>query len=133
MPAGCWRRQTDAPLLLFLDADVRLVPDAVARVWRRCRRAGWRCCRGFRGRSLGGWMEWMLLPLIHFVLLGFLPMGRMRKTTKGVCGGVRAVHLAEREAYFACGGHAAIRETRHDGLRLPRVSASMDFGRILWT
>ena len=62
----------------------------------------------------------MLLPLIHFVLLGLLPMGRMRKTTKvAYAAGCGQFFLAEREGYFACGGHAAIRDTRHDGLRLP--------------
>jgi hypothetical protein len=67
-------------------------------------------------------MERMLLPLIHFVLLGLLPMGRMRKTTKpAYAAGCGQFFVAEREAYFACGGHAAIKETRHDGLRLPRL------------
>jgi hypothetical protein len=67
-------------------------------------------------------MERMLLPLIHFVLLGFLPMGRMRKTTKpAYAAGCGQFFMAERAAYLACGGHAAIRETRHDGLRLPEL------------
>jgi hypothetical protein len=67
-------------------------------------------------------MERLLLPLIHFVLLGFLPMGQMRKTTDpAYAAGCGQFLLAEREAYFASGGHAAIRETRHDGLRLPQL------------
>ena len=49
-------------------------------------------------------------------------MGRMRASTKSsYAAGCGQFFLADREAYFASGGHAAIRETRHDGLRLPQV------------
>jgi hypothetical protein len=77
---------------------------------------------GFPRQITVGWMERMLLPLIHFVLLSFLPLGRMRATTDpAFSAGCGQFFLAEREAYFASGGHAAIRETRHDGLRLPQM------------
>ena len=67
-------------------------------------------------------MEWMLLPLIHFVLLGFLPISRMRAgTDPEFAAGCGQFLMARREAYFACGGHSGIRETMHDGLRLPRL------------
>ena len=119
---ACWvlAQETDAALMLFLDADVRVGPDALARCVGEMRARGVALMSGFPRQILGGWMERMLLPLIHFVLLGLLPMGRMRKTTKvAYAAGCGQFFLAEREAYFACGGHAAIRDTRHDGLRLP--------------
>ena len=121
---ACWvlAQESDAPLMLFLDADVRVAPDAVARCVREMRVRGVALLSGFPRQVLGGWVERMLLPLIHFVLLGLLPMGRMQKTTKvAYAAGCGQFFLAEREAYFACGGHAAIRDTRHDGLRLPRL------------
>ncbi len=119
---ACWvlAQETDAPLLLFLDADVRVTPDAVARCVAEMQARGVALLSGFPRQILGGWMERMLLPLIHFVLLGLLPMGRMRKTTKvAYAAGCGQFFLAERECYFACAGHSAIRDTRHDGLRLP--------------
>jgi len=119
---ACWvlAQEADAPLLLFLDADVRVRPDAVVRCVAEMRARKVALLSGFPRQILGGWMERMLLPLIHFVLLGLLPMERMRKTTKvAYAAGCGQFFLAEREAYFACGGHAAIRDTRHDGLRLP--------------
>lgn len=131
LPAGwngkqraCWRlaQETTAPLLLFLDADVRVVPDALARCSAEMRVGGIDLLSGFPRQITVGWMEKMLLPLIHFVLLGFLPMGRMRGSTKAAyAAGCGQFFLADREAYFASGGHAAIRETRHDGLRLPQA------------
>jgi hypothetical protein len=120
---ACWvlAQATDAPLMLFLDADVRVGPEAVARCVGEMQRRKVALLSGFPRQIVGGWMERMLLPLIHFVLLGLLPMPRMRKTTKvAYAAGCGQFFLAEREAYFACGGHAAIRDTRHDGLRLPQ-------------
>ena len=131
LPAGwngkqraCWllAQETKAPLLLFLDADVRIMPETIARCGAEMQRSGVALLSGFPRQITVGWMERMLLPLIHFVLLGFLPMGRMRTSTKvGYAAGCGQFFLADRDAYFASGGHAAIRETRHDGLRLPQA------------
>ena len=54
-----------------------------------------------------GFVEWLLLPLIHFVLLGFLPVARMRKTTDpAMAAGCGQFMLVERQAYFTSGGNA---------------------------
>ncbi len=121
---ACWllAQEATAPLLLFLDADVRAMPDALARCVAEMQLRRVALLSGFPRQVMSGWTDRMLLPLIHFVLLGLLPMGRMRKTMKpAYAAGCGQFFLTEREAYFACGGHAAIRKTRHDGLRLPRL------------
>lgn len=121
---ACWllAQETSAPLLLFLDADVRIMPDTLARCSAEMHVSGVALLSGFPRQITVGWMERLLLPLIHFVLLGFLPMGRMRASTKaGYAAGCGQFFLVDRRSYFASGGHAAIRETRHDGLRLPQV------------
>jgi hypothetical protein len=121
---ACWllAKEASAAMLLFLDADVRVTPDAVMRCAAEMQVRKVALLSGFPRQTTIGWMERMLLPLIHFVLLGFLPMGRMRKTIRvGYAAGCGQFFLADREAYFASGGHAAIRETRHDGLRLPQA------------
>jgi hypothetical protein len=121
---ACWllAQETTAPLLLFLDADVRIGPDALACCAAQMQTSRAALLSGFPRQITIGWMEKLLLPLIHFVLLGFLPMGRMRRTTKpAYSAGCGQFFLVERDVYFASGGHAAIRETRHDGLRLPEL------------
>jgi hypothetical protein len=66
--------------------------------------------------------EKLLIPLIHVVLLGFLPMWRMRRSTHpSYASGVGQLFVARREAYEFCGGHQAIASSRHDGVDLPRV------------
>jgi glycosyltransferase involved in cell wall biosynthesis len=120
---ACWllAQEAAAPLLLFLDADVRLEPDALVRCIAEMQMRKVALLSGFPRQIMVGWAERLLLPLIQFVLLGFLPMGRMRKTTKvGYAAGCGQFFLADSDAYFRSGGHAAIRETRHDGLKLPQ-------------
>ena len=69
------------------------------------------------------------MPLIHFVLLGFLPMGSMRRSTvPSVAAGCGQFLMVDRDAYFASGGHNVIRETMHDGLLLPRALRRAGFG-----
>jgi hypothetical protein len=127
---ACWllAQESSAALMLFLDADVRLEKDAVARCVGELKRREVALLSGFPRQITVGWLEKLLLPLIHFVLLGFLPIGKMRSTTRpAYAAGCGQFFLVERAAYFASGGHAAIRATRHDGLRLPQAMRAAGF------
>ncbi len=159
LPAGwngkqhaCWQgaQAADTPLLCFVDADVRLQPETLARMATLLVHGDGRpsaapalsthvanatvlaapgtakrsaaLVSGFPWEQTGTPLEWLLLPLIHFVLLGLLPMRFLRLTTApGLAAGCGQFLLVDRTAYFAAGGHAAMRETMHDGLRLPRL------------
>lgn len=111
------------PLLVFIDADVRLAPDALVRIASdMASRPGVALASGVPRQELGSFSERLLLPLIHFILLGFLPMDAMRRTRwPALSAGCGQLFIARRDAYFASGGHAAIRTTLHDGLALPRA------------
>ncbi len=121
---ACWTlahaAQTD--ILCFIDADVRLEPEAIQRMSAFLKSSDAALVSGFPRQITTSPLEWMLLPLIHFVLLGFLPLSRMRAgTDPALAAGCGQFLMVRREAYFASGGHAAIRETMHDGLRLPKL------------
>ena len=109
-------------LLVFVDADVDLEPDAVARIRAELDRRDADLVSGFPRQLTGSFLERLLIPLIHFVLLGFLPLLGMRRSPKPAfaagCGQLMAVR---REAYERAGGHRSIRGSRHDGLALPRA------------
>jgi hypothetical protein len=110
------------PFLVFVDADVRLAPDALGRMLEFMERNDVALASGVPYQQLGTFSERLLLPLIHFVLLAFLPIQRMRRTTSPACSaGCGQLFIACREAYRACGGHAGIRNSLHDGIQLPRV------------
>ncbi len=110
------------PLLAFVDADVRLAPEGLARLIGFLDRSGADLVSGVPRQETGTFLERLLIPLIHFLLLGFLPLGRMRRSRHpAYAAGCGQLFLARREAYERAGGHAAIRATRHDGLELPRA------------
>jgi hypothetical protein len=109
-------------LLVFVDADVRLAPDALARIaaFMRERKVG--LISGFPHQETVTLMEKLIIPLIHFLLLGFLPIGWMRRSRAPAFGaGCGQLIGVRREAYAAAGGHAAIRASLHDGVTLPRA------------
>ena len=107
-------------LLVFVDADVRLAPDAVARMAGFMQRHDAGLASGFPRQVTITWSERLLLPLIHFLLLGYLPMPIMRRLSAASLGaGCGQLFIARRGAYRAAGGHAAIRASLHDGLTLP--------------
>ncbi len=121
---ACWSLAQLATFntLCFIDADVRLAPDALASMVTFLGESSAQLVSGFPRQITETWLEWLLLPLIHFLLLGFLPISRMRKgTDPSFAAGCGQFLMVDGSAYFASGGHAAIRETMHDGLRLPRL------------
>jgi 1-acyl-sn-glycerol-3-phosphate acyltransferase len=73
-------RNAKHDVLCFVDADVRLAPDALSRMLAFMNASGAPMVSGFPHQETHTWMEKLLLPLIHFVLLAFLPMGRMRSS-----------------------------------------------------
>ncbi len=112
------------PVLTFLDADVRLAPDALARMAAFREQSGAALVSGFPRQETGTLLEKLVIPLIHFLLLGFLPFSRMRKTVlPGLGAGCGQWFLTTRDAYEQVGGHAhpRVRDSFHDGLQLPRA------------
>ncbi len=131
---ACWQAAQVAsmPMLCFLDADVSLQPAALGRTAAVLQREHAALVSGFPHELTGTWLEQLLIPLIHFILLGLLPIRSVRTTTTpGFAAGCGQYLLVEREPYFRSGGHAAIRHTMHDGLLLPRLLRQHGFATRL--
>lgn len=108
--------------LLWIDADVRLEPGSLPRMLTELNRTDIDLLSGFPRQVTVTWLERLLLPLIHFVLLGFLSLRAMRTNPDvGFAAGCGQLFLTRRDAYQKAGGHAAIRASRHDGVTLPRA------------
>ncbi len=117
--AGCARH----PLLFFMDADVRVSrPDSLARLAAFVEQSGADLASGVPREEARGPMEKLIIPLIHFVLLGYLSLDWMRAGTDprfaAACGQILAVRRA---AYERAGGHAAIANRIHDAVALARA------------
>lgn len=110
------------PVLLFQDADVRLAPDAARLTCGALLSGRHGLVSGFPLQETGTLAEALVIPLIHVLLLGYLPMLGMRRSGDprfgAACGQLIAVR---REAYRKAGGHAAISASLHDGVTLPRA------------
>jgi hypothetical protein len=107
---------------LFLDTDVVLTPDAVRRCVDFLDATQASLVSGFPRQVTGSFLEWLLLPLIHFVLLGFLPIARSRiDNGPGLAAGCGQLFITRRGDYLRAGGHTAIRASLHDGVKLPRA------------
>jgi hypothetical protein len=114
--------QASHDALLWMDADVRLSPDALERMLLEFKRNPAALISGFPFEQTQTWLEALLIPLIHFILLGFLPLRMMRRDPSPSLGaGCGQLFMAERKQYIEAGGHAAIRASLHDGIALPRA------------
>ncbi|MDA0255317.1 MAG: glycosyltransferase family 2 protein [Planctomycetota bacterium] len=131
LPAGwcgkqhaCWQLAEAArhDLWVFLDVDVSPAPDAIRRGIAFLEASGADLASGFPRQETGSLLEWLLLPLINFVLLGYLPIARSREVNSpSLAAGCGQFFITRRAAYEQAGGHAVIRASLHDGVKLPRA------------
>ncbi len=121
---ACWQLANSAQheFLLFLDADVRLSADALTRILAEQAVRDVSLLSGFPRQETVTFSEKLLIPMMHYVLLCYLPIDRMRASTDpGFAAGCGQLFLAKKSDYFACAGHSAIKGSRHDGIKLPRA------------
>lgn len=121
---ACWqlaREHARHNWLLFVDCDVRLRPDATRRALAAARADSVPFLTAFPRQITASLGEALVVPLIHLVLLAYLPMWLIRRMRRpSLAAGCGQFILAERGAYLAADGHRAIRSTLHDGLQLAR-------------
>jgi hypothetical protein len=110
---------TNKPLLLFIDADVLLAPDAAARL---APPPGISLVSGVPRQLVRGLIETAVVPMINFLIFGYLPVAYMRRfsTMPALTVACGQLMMARAADYARAGGHAAVREALHDGLKLAR-------------
>ncbi|MFM7108689.1 MAG: glycosyltransferase family 2 protein [Planctomycetaceae bacterium] len=121
---ACWQLAGAArhDTWVFLDVDVAPAPDAIARAVAFLDASGAALVSGFPRQETTCLLDWLLLPLIHFILLGFLPLARSRADrSPGLAAGCGQLFVTRRNDYEKAGGHEAIRASLHDGVKLPRA------------
>ncbi len=122
---ACWTlsRAAAHDLMAFQDADVRLAPDALSRLAAHLDRRRLDLLSGFPREVTGSLAEALVIPQIHVLLLGYLPLPLARLSrARGLAAGCGQLMVTRRAAYEAMGGHGAIRASRHDGVTLPRAA-----------
>ena len=110
---------------VFIDADVRLKPHALRELLVRKSTTNVALLSAFPHQETGTILEKWLIPMMHFILLGYLPFQRMRGSDHpSYASGCGQLFLTNRDDYVTAGTHAAIAQSRHDGLKLPRAYRS---------
>jgi chlorobactene glucosyltransferase len=112
-------------LLLFTDADTRhhrhAMRDAVTALVAE--RAD--LLSALPRQSLVSWAERLVVPIIPWSILSFLPLGLAhRLKVPALTAAIGQFMLFRREAYEAVGGHAAVRDHIADDLTLVRAVAA---------
>ncbi len=122
-------RLASRDIFCFLDADVRLAPTALASLLAELEAGTADLLSGFPYEETGTWLEKLLIPLIHFILLCYCPIPFLRSQPRNpdLAAGCGQIMVVRRAAYEASGGHGAVRETMHDGLLLPRLFREKGF------
>ena len=113
----------------FLDADVRIAATALARMHAFMEQSGSALVSGFPQEETVTVLEWLLLSLIHFLLLAYLPLAGMRAFPKapGFGAGCGQFLMMRRDAYQSTGGYASVRSTMHDGIVLAKLFRQRGF------
>lgn len=108
--------------MIFLDADVHLSKNALQRAVEQRRRDEVDLLSGFPRQQVVSLGEQLLIPLIHLILLCFLPFVLMRWSRMiGAAAGCGQFFLTTKSAYGRSGGHSSIKQSLHDGIMLPRA------------
>jgi hypothetical protein len=124
---------TDADVLVYVDADVRLAPGAVAAAVAVLDDAGLDVVCPFPRQLAGTVAERLLQPLLQWSWLTTLPLRPAERSTRSsltaACGQFLVVR---RTALERAGGHAAIRDQVLDDLALVRaVKATGGHGGVI--
>lgn len=122
-PHACHQlsRHARGELLVFVDADVVLDPDAVGRIVALLERYGAEVLTAVPAQITGSFVERLVLPLLHLTYVAWLPLALVHSTHDprflAANGQILAV---PRVAYDAIGGFEAVRAEVVDDMALCR-------------
>jgi chlorobactene glucosyltransferase len=106
--------------LLFVDADVRLAPGAIAAALDLAEARGADLLSVFPEQECGTLGEKLLIPLLSFVLLAFLPFRLLAWPDPRIAAANGQFMLFRRDAYRAIGGHRGVQGEIVEDIALAR-------------
>ena len=108
-------------LLLFLDADVSLQPEALTALVAHMQRTHAELLTIWPTQLTYSWGEHLVVPLINFVILGYLPILAVHYTPwRAFAAANGQCLLYSKSAYQKIGGHVAVRDEVVEDVALAR-------------
>jgi glycosyltransferase involved in cell wall biosynthesis len=122
-PHACWRlaQWAESEWLLFLDADARLAPGALAGLTAAARRRDVTFLSAWPRLVQRSFWERVAMPMLNFSVFTLFPSPLsllMNARSLGLAHG--ACILAHRETYFRLDGHRAVRDAIFEDTQLAR-------------
>ncbi|HVN11916.1 MAG TPA: glycosyltransferase family A protein [Kineosporiaceae bacterium] len=115
-------RAATGTVLVFLDADVVLAPQAVAATVQLLRAAALDLVSPYPRQLAESWSERLVQPLLQWSWLTFLPLGRAEGSPRpSVSAGNGQLLAVDAEIYRRVGGHRAVRTEVLDDVALVRT------------
>jgi hypothetical protein len=112
----------DGDWLVFLDADTALGPGAIAAAVALAERERAGLVSLFPTQVMGSPGERLMLPLLMYTLLGFLPLGLAARRPEPSLAAANGQFMAfSRKAYDAVGGHRACANDMVEDMALARA------------
>jgi hypothetical protein len=110
---------TAADVLVFIDADVRLTPDAVAQAIATMRAHGLALVSPYPRQISRTWAERVVQPLLQWSWLATLPLRWAERSARTSLAAANGQFLVmDAAAYRETQGHAAIRDEVLDDIRM---------------
>jgi chlorobactene glucosyltransferase len=104
-------RQAKGELLLFTDADTMHAPDALCRSVEAIKQSGADMLSIMPNQELGSFWEKLLVPLIHVILMCYLPLRLVRTNPRPAFSFANGQFiLFRREFYERIGAHAVVKD-----------------------
>jgi glycosyltransferase involved in cell wall biosynthesis len=111
--------------LLFLDADVEIKSNTISSMLSEMNNAEVKLISVFSTQLIKSFGEWMIVPLMNWLLLAFLPLRLVYSSRKKSFVAANGQFMFwERETYFNIGRHKAVQD---------KVVEDMEFARICKT
>jgi cellulose synthase/poly-beta-1,6-N-acetylglucosamine synthase-like glycosyltransferase len=107
-PHACWQLAHAAAgtVLVFVDADVVLAPDAVAGAVSLLRDEGLAFVSPYPRQLAGSWLERLVQPLLQWSWLAFLPLRVAQRSSRPALAAANGQFLVVRRTAYECaGGH----------------------------
>ncbi|QKS60146.1 glycosyltransferase [Paenibacillus barcinonensis] len=107
---------------MFVDADVRVMPDAIRQTVAAGSAQGGGLVTGFPYQVVKTWMEKLVVPMMMFTIISHLPIFMIRRSANPMfVAATGAFLLIHRTSYEASGGHAAIQGHLVDDMSLAKA------------
>lgn len=125
-------RQATGDFYCFIDADVRLEPDAISKALYLMKKNQAGLITGFPQFPAKTFLAKLLVPLQHFFVFFHLPNIIANHTTKPAFTAAHgAFMLFDKNAYVASGGHYAVRHSLVEDIHITRTLKKNGFRCIL--